>query len=178
MWECSRYHKMGTFPHFSGYTEKMGNVPIICHTLTSSWSAQNDRAMDWRRIAPCANLLSIVLAASAPAADTLPTLLQAVREAEQSPSPLRADASVEIDGIEGKKQDRLVIVERSGTDAKAPRQLYAELQNAKLRLLALGPSELQLASDGKPRSAKSDQAIGSNSFSEGNLLGFLPESCA
>jgi hypothetical protein len=134
--------------------------------------------MDWRRITICESLLSIVLAAGVSAADTLPTLLQAVREAEQSPSPLRADASVEIDGVEGKKQDRLVIVERSGADAKAPRQLYAELQNAKVRLLALGPSELQLASDGKPRSAKPDQAVGSTSFTAEDWLGFSPERCA
>ena len=146
--------------------------------LTSARSAQNDRAMDWRQTALHATLLSIVLAASVSAADTLPALLQAVREAEQAPSPLRAEGSVEIDGVEGKKQDRLVIVERSATDAKAPRQLYAELQNAKVRLLALGPTELQLASDGKPRSAKSDQAVGPTSFTAEDWLAFSPERCA
>jgi hypothetical protein len=136
------------------------------------------RAMEKRRTGFGLAFVSIAFAGAVGAADTLPTLLKAVGEAERLPTPLRADASVEIDGVEGSKRDRLVIVERSAGDSKAPRQLYLELQNAKLRLLVLGPAELELASDGKPRPAKPDETLDSTSFTAEDWLPFAAERCA
>ena len=136
------------------------------------------RAMKMRRAPSVAAFLCIVLAGSVGAVDNLPALLKAVDEAQRLPAPIRADATVEIDGVEGSKRDHLVIVERGVNEPKVARQMVLELQSAKLRLLVLGPADLQLASDGKARPAKPDENVDSTSFTAEDWLPFSPERCA
>ena len=111
-------------------------------------------------------------------AETLTDLLRGVAEAGRIAKPLRAEGSAEIDGVQGKSQDHVVILERSGTEANAPRQIFLELEKAKVRVLALGPSEMQVATGGKPKKAAADTAVPPTSFTAEDFLAFSPERCA
>ena len=90
-------------------------------------------------------------------ADNLTTLLQGVADAGRLKTPLRAAATAEIDGVQGKSQDRLIVIERSAADATAPRQMFVQLEKAGVRLLALAPSELYVATAGKPKKCRTSR---------------------
>ncbi len=131
-----------------------------------------------RRFVLAAVFVSLVLGANAYADETLAAMLQAVGEASQPVTPLRAEGTIDSDGLHGKTQDRLVWIERAGTGANAPPQVFVALDKAKVRLLALGPADLWVATDGKASRAKPDQALGSTSFTAEDVLTFAPERCA
>ncbi len=131
-----------------------------------------------RRLALASALASLVFAARVFAEDTLAALLEAVRENVQPSSPLRAEGTIESEGLRGKTQDRLVWIERAGSGPKAPPQVYVEFEQAKLRLLGLGPAEFWIAEDGKVSRTKVDQAVDSTSFTAEDVLAFAPERCA
>ena len=65
-------------------------------------------------------------------------------------------------------------IERAGSGAGAPPQVYVELGNAKVRLLALGPADLQMAIDGRSSRAQPDHAVDSTSFTAEDVLTFAP----
>src|SRR6266542_427062 len=96
-------------------------------------------------------LVPVVFQCQALAAETLTTLLQGVNDSLRPSTPLGAEGRVESDTLQGHKQDRLVLVERAGADAKAPVQVYVDFETAKVRVLALGPSELHISTGGKSR---------------------------
>jgi Outer membrane lipoprotein-sorting protein len=131
-----------------------------------------------RRLAFGAALAVLVIGAEVFADDTLAALLRAVGDASQPSNPLRAEGTIDSDGLRGKTQDRLVWIERAGSGAGAPLQVYVELANAKVRLLALGPADLRMAIDGRPSQAKPDQAVDSTSFTAEDALTFAPDRCA
>ena len=108
----------------------------------------------------------------------LTTLLQGVNESLRPSTPLRAEGSVESDSLQGNKQDRLILVERAGAETKCPAQTYLELENAKIHLLALGPSELHVSTDGKSRQATPETAVDSTSFTTEDWLPFSVARCA
>jgi hypothetical protein len=128
--------------------------------------------------ASVAALATTLLLHGAARADSLTTLLQGVADGARLKTPLRADGSAEIDGLQGKSQDRLVMIERSAADPTAPRQVFVQLEKANVRLLALAPSELYVATSGKPKKAAADSAIGPTSFTAEDFLGFSPARCA
>jgi hypothetical protein len=130
------------------------------------------------RLALGSALASLLFVARAFAEDSLAGLLQAVGEVVQPSSPLRAEGTIESEGLQGKTRDRLVWIERAGSGQRMPPQAYVEFDKAKIRLLGLGPAELWIASDGKASHAKGDQAIGSTSFTAEDVLAFAPERCA
>jgi Outer membrane lipoprotein-sorting protein len=111
-------------------------------------------------------------------AETLTTLLQGVTEADRLAKPLRAEASADIDAVAGKSQDRVVIIERSGAEASAPRQIFVQFEKPAVRLLALGPSEVYLATGGKAKKASAESAVAGTSFTAEDFLPFSPERCA
>jgi len=116
--------------------------------------------------------------ASASAADTLSTLLTGVSEAERLATPLRADATAEIDNVKGQTQDHVVMIERSA-DGKTPeRQVYVQFEKAKVKLLVLSASEIHLAADGKGKKAAADAAVDSTSWTAEDFLPFSPSRCA
>jgi hypothetical protein len=146
-------------------------------TLTSCRSAPNDRAMNRSTFALAVGLCWLASLGRSHA-DSLATLLQAIAETERLATPLRAEGTLDSDGLEGRKQDRVVIVERAGADPTAPRQVYVELFGAKLRVLALGPAALYVANDGKAGGAKSDQPLARTTFTTEDWLPFSRERCA
>ena len=113
----------------------------------------------------------------APAAETVAGLVASVSAANHLGAPLRADVSADIDGVAGKKQDQLVLVERGG-EADAPLQLYVELDGGKTRLLVLGTAEFHLATGGKATKIAADAEIGGTSFTAEDFLTFSPARCA
>jgi hypothetical protein len=123
-------------------------------------------------------LVPVVLQCRAASADTLTMLLQGVNDSLRPTTPLRADGRVESDSLQGNKQDRLVLVERVGADAKAPAQIYVDLENAKVRVLALGPSELHISTDGKSRPASPEASVDSTNFTTEDWLPFSAVRCA
>ncbi len=131
-----------------------------------------------RRLALSSALASLLFAARAFAEDSLAALLEAVGEVIQPSSPLRAEGTIESEGLGGKSQDRLVWIERAGSGPKAAPQAHIELEKAKLRLLGLGPAEFWIATDGKVSRAQGDQTIDSTSFTAEDVLAFAPERCA
>jgi hypothetical protein len=131
-----------------------------------------------RRLAFGAALVVLVIGTEAFADDTLAALLRAVGDASKPSGPLRAEGTIESDGLRGKTRDRLVWIERAGSGAGAPLQAYVELANAKARLLALGPADLRMAIDGRPSQAQPDQALDSTSFTAEDVLTFAPDRCA
>lgn len=131
-----------------------------------------------RRLALASALAFLFFAARAFAEDSLAALLEAVGEVIQPSSPLRAEGTIESEGLRGKSLDRLVWIERAGNGPKAPPQAYVEFEKAKLRLLGLGPAEFWIASDGKASRAKGDQTIDSTNFTAEDVLAFAPERCA
>jgi hypothetical protein len=131
-----------------------------------------------RSLAIASALASALFGGRASADDSLAALLQAVGEVIQPSSPLRAEGTIESEGLQGKTQDRLVWIERAGSGPKVPPQVSVELGKAKIRLLGLGPAEFWIASNGKAGRAKGDQAIGSTSFTAEDVLSFAPERCA
>ena len=129
---------------------------------------------------PAILCLAIVFlsATRALAADTLVNLLGLIAEAAELKSPLVAEGKIDIDGIKGKSQDRVTIIERAAPDAKAPPQVLVSFADAKTRLLALAPDKLLLASGGKAASAKPDTAVPPSSFRTEDFLSFSTERCA
>ena len=123
-------------------------------------------------------LVSVVLQCRAGAADTITTLLQGVNDSLRPSTPLRAEGRVESDTLKGHKQDRLVLIERAGADASAPAQIQVDLEDAKVRVLALGPSELHIWTDGKSRQASPETAVDSTSFTTEDWLPFSAARCA
>jgi outer membrane lipoprotein-sorting protein len=121
---------------------------------------------------------AVLLVASVASADTLKGLLETVTEAAQLAGPLRADAKLDVDGIAGKKQDRLVLFARPAGDAKNTAEVYVELEQSKVRLLALSPRELLLAADGKVRKVNSDAALDGTGFTAEDFLPFSTSRCA
>ena len=123
-------------------------------------------------------LVPVVFQCQALAAETLTTLLQGVNDSLRPSTPLGAEGRVESDTLQGHKQDRLVLVERAGADAKAPVQVYVDFETAKVRVLALGPSELHISTGGKSRLASSETAVDSTSFTTEDWLPFSAARCA
>ena len=112
------------------------------------------------------------------AGDTLPGLLAAITDAASLEAPLVAEGKAEIDGIKGKVEDHVVIVERAAKDANAPEQILVAFDKAKTRLLSLGPSPLLFAAGGKTKTAGPDEIVTPSSFSAEDFLPFQPERCA
>lgn len=133
--------------------------------------------MNWRVLLAAASSAAL-LAATPARADTLVALLASVADAARLPSPLVAAGQIDIDGIKGKTQDRVVLVERAAADEKAPTQKLAAFEAAKVRALARSPSELFLADDEKPKPAKADASVAASSFTVEDFLPFAPERCA
>jgi len=131
-----------------------------------------------RRLASAAALAVLVIGTEAYADDNLAALLRAVGDASQPSSPLRAEGTIDSDGLRGKTQDRLVWIERAGAGTGAPPQVYVEFGNAKVRLLALSPADLRMAIDGRPSQAQPDKAVDSTSFTAEDVLTFAPDRCA
>lgn len=129
-----------------------------------------------RVLAACVTIVAVL--GGGARADTMSELLRKVAEAARPSTPLRADATADIDGIEGKKQDRVVVVERGSADASLPAQALVAFENAKLRLLALRPADLYLATDTKTKQAAAETKIGSTSFTAEDFLPFAPDRCA
>jgi len=121
-------------------------------------------------------LTTVLLSAPAHALDSLETLLQRIADAQKVPTPLRADGTAAIDGLKGKKEERVVILERGG-DAKSGGQVYVEV-GSKVRLLVRGPEDLHLAEGGKAKKAAPDAALGDMTFSAEDFLPFSPARCA
>src|SRR5437867_4710678 len=122
------------------YSVNAATSPLPPTPLTSRRATQNDAAMRARILA--AFLLLASFQGRATAAETLASLLQGVNDSLRPSRPLRAQGSVESDSLQGHKQDRLVLVERAAAEATAPVQVYVDFENAKVRVLALGPSDL------------------------------------
>src|SRR5262249_21207959 len=110
-------------------------------------------------------LFSTVSTMPAFAGETLTALLAGVADAERLEAPLVGEGKAEIDGIKGKVEDRVTIVERSAADAKAPNALLVAFDKAQTRMLSLGPAALQLATGGKAKTAGPDQQVAPSSFS-------------
>ena len=110
--------------------------------------------------------------------DNLAALVRAVDEASRAPSPLRAEGTIDSDTLRGRSQDRLIWIERAGSGASAPPQVYVEFGNAKVRLLALSPADLRMAIEGRPTQAQPDQTVDSTSFTAEDVLAFAPDRCA
>ena len=123
-------------------------------------------------------LICLAVASPSRAEDSIASLLAAVSENDRLATPLRADGTLDGEGLEGHHQDRVVIAERAPAEANAARQVFVELQNAKLRLLALGPVALHVAKDGKAAPAKPDQALVKTTFTAEDWLPFSRERCA
>lgn len=137
----------------------------------------------WSRPVPAKRLAELVFAFSVPygggaSADMLATFLDSVSQADRLSTPLRADGAIESDGIKGKAEDRIVLVERASPDPKAPREVYVELEKSKVHLLALTPAELHLAADGKPAKTAADGPFVSTSFTAEDFLPFSAARCA
>ena len=130
------------------------------------------------RVALLAALLGLTLVGPSGADDSMASLLAAVAENDRLATPLRADGTLEGEGLDGRHQDRVVIVERAASEANAARQVLVELQSAKLRLLALGPSALHVAKDGKAAPSKPDHAVAKTTFTAEDWLPFSRERCA
>ncbi|MBI2963172.1 MAG: hypothetical protein HYY35_05405 [Deltaproteobacteria bacterium] len=131
-----------------------------------------------RRRVLTACLAGAALLRGAAFAEAMADLVRQAVEAGKPSTPLRADATADIDGLDGKRQERLVIVERVAADAGLPAQTLVVLAGAKLRVLALGPAELHLASGGKVSRAEAKARIGSTSFAAEDFLPFSPARCA
>jgi hypothetical protein len=117
-------------------------------------------------------------ASSAWGSPTLEELLRGIEKAAAIAVPLRGDGTVEIDGVQGKKQDHVVILARGGPSPAAPAQVFVDFRDLKLRALALAPGELQIALDGKAKGAKPDTALTPTSLTAEDLLPFSPSRCA
>jgi hypothetical protein len=118
------------------------------------------------------------IATHAVAGDTLTALLDMVAEASRIETPLVAVGKADIDGVKGKVEDHVVIVERASANPKAPPQLVVGFETGKSRVLSLGPAALHLANDGKAKTAAPDDAVPPSSFSAEDFLPFEPERCA
>jgi hypothetical protein len=178
-WSLSRPSSSsgGVEPRATIFLDVFAPVFVVAlSTLTSSHGEQRVPAMI-RRLALVSAFAALVLT-EAFADDNLAALLRAVGEASQPSSPLRAEGTIDSDGLRGKSQDRLVWIERAGSGAGAPPQVFVELGNAKVRLLALGPADLQMAIDGRSSRAQPDQAVDSTSFTAEDVLTFAPDRCA
>jgi hypothetical protein len=90
-------------------------------------------------------------------------------------APLRGEGDLAIDGVEGKKQEKIVVVERQGT---AGPDVYVELQTAKQKYLLLGSGETYAAKDGKAAKAALDSTIDGTSFTVEDLFPFWSKRCA
>jgi len=133
--------------------------------------------MSVQRIVVASLALLSLPCVAANGAETLATLLATVSEAARPATPLRADAAAELNGLEGRKRDHLVFVERSA-GAHGPPQVYVQLDEAKIRVLALDPSDLRIAREGKGEKVAADAAVGSTSFTVEDFLPFSPARCA
>lgn len=123
-------------------------------------------------------LASAALLHGAAFAETMADLVRKAVEAGKPSAPLRADATADIDGLDGKKQERLVVIERAAADAGLPAQTLVVFAGAKLRVLALGPADLHLASGGKASRVGPRTRIGPTSFTAEDFLPFSPARCA
>ena len=119
-----------------------------------------------------------LLGSTTQAAETLDDLLRGIEKAAVLAAPLRADGTAEIDGIAGKKQDRVVILERGAPGSAASTQVFAEFRDLKLRVLALAPGDLHVSTNGTAKAAKPDAALAPTSFSAEDLLPFSRARCA
>src|ERR1051325_11703946 len=117
-------------------------------------------------------------AAAAGAGETLTAMLAGIAEAAKLDVPIVGEGKAEIDGIKGKVEDHVVIVERGAADPKAPTSLLVTFEKAQTRMLSLGPSTLHLATSGKAKAAKPDDGVPPTSFSAEDFLPFRPERCA
>lgn len=93
-------------------------------------------------------------------------------------TPLRAEITAEIDGVEGKKQDRFVMMQRPAPDGQAAIQIRLELEKAGQRFLVLSSSESYVAAGGSVKKAAPDSPIDGTSWTVEDLLPFAAERCA
>jgi outer membrane lipoprotein-sorting protein len=130
------------------------------------------------RLLAAATVLTCGLVSNALAGDTLTALLEMVAEASRIDAPLVGIGKADIDGVKGKVQDRVTILERAGADPKAPPHVAVAFETGKSRVLSLSPSQLQLSIDGKVKNAAPEEGVPPSSFSVEDLLPFEPERCA
>jgi hypothetical protein len=121
--------------------------------------------------------LAIVSMALLPAtsfADAVGEMMVAADAQTKLTTPLRGEGEAAIDGMQGKKQEKIVVVERPGG---AGPDVYVELQTAKQRFLLLGSGETFAAKDGKVAKAALDSPIDGTSFTVEDLFPFWSKRC-
>lgn len=124
----------------------------------------------------------LALAESAGAASALTTLLEEVAEQAKLPAPVRADGTIQSDSLEGKKRDRVVLVQRGRKDGEIRKgtigtETYLELVDSKARVLILSPAETHRLEKGKVSTANLDSRIAFTSATIEDLLAFDPARC-
>jgi hypothetical protein len=136
--------------------------------------------MTTRALAVAAAFCSVASAFSPVAAQvgTLPAFLEGVAAEQRLSTPLRADAQADIDGLQGKKQDRVVLEIRASGEKTGGNQVIAEFEKAKVKVLALGPGNLHISSGGSAKKAANDTPVAGTSWTAEDFLEFSPDRCA
>ncbi len=124
------------------------------------------------------SLLFDVRHAAAQIGTLLPKFLEGVAAEARLATPLRAEGKAEIDNLQGKKEDRIVLVHRGAREKPAETQVFAEFEKAKVKVLSLGAGDLMVASGGSAKKAESDATVAGTSWTAEDFLEFSPARCA
>ncbi len=116
--------------------------------------------------------------AAAQVGTLLPKFLEGVAAEARLATPLRAEGQAEIDDLQGKREDRIVLVHRGAPEKAADTQVFAEFEKAKVKVLALDAGNLMVASAGSAKKAKSDATVAGTSWTAEDFLEFSPARCA
>jgi hypothetical protein len=120
--------------------------------------------------------LPLALFLGAAAASDLDRVAKAAAEQAHVAAPLRADVKAEIDGLEGKKSERIVMLFRPAPSGPGI-ETYVQLGEGALRYLVQSDGTAWVAEGGKARKIPLDTLIGATSWTVEELLPFSIERC-
>lgn len=120
--------------------------------------------------------LLLVPAAARP--DALSEVIEQVNRQTQLAVPLRADIDAEIDHLEGKRHEQIVMIFRNHPNETSQVQTYVEFDKSKLKYLVLGNAGFHALSGGKAEPVALDTSLDSTSWVLEDLLQFSASRCA
>jgi hypothetical protein len=115
-----------------------------------------------------------LLSATTVFAGSADEIARAAEERARVALPLRGDVSVAIDGVEGKRDQRMILLQRKAANGV---DTFVSLETAGLRYLVLADGSAYVAEKGKTRKVGLDTAIDGTSWLLEDLRPFTVERC-
>ncbi|MGH7859660.1 MAG: outer membrane lipoprotein-sorting protein [Candidatus Binatia bacterium] len=124
-----------------------------------------------------AAVVSVLIAAALPArAGSVDEIGRAAEEQARVGVPLRAEIRATIDGVEGNRSERIVMLLRKAPQGEGV-ETFVDLAEAKLRYLVLADGTAFAAEDGEAKEVALDTPIGATSWVLEDLRPFSIERC-